>query len=460
MQLNIPRLLISAPASGSGKTTLTCAIMAALKKRGLAVASFKCGPDYIDPMFHRRVVGTKSRNLDLFFTDPATTRGLLDAGSRDCDIAIIEGGMGFYDGIAVSDESSAWDIAHTTKTPVVLVVDARGRSLSIAAEVEGYARFRDESMIAGVIFNHAKPGVYHNLKDLIQQETGIPVFGYLPKMEDCGLESRHLGLVAPDEVDQLSRKVERLAEAVQECIDLDALIGLAGVAPVIEGPDLPFSDVEADDGPRIAVAQDSAFSFYYRENLLLLDKLGAEIVPFSPLSDTALPADIDGLYLGGGYPENHARRLSENTEMRAAVRRAVHAGMPTIAECGGFEYLNAELEGTDGAVYPMAGVFDGTVLRTDKLQRFGYITMEAREDSMIARAGERIPAHEYHYWDVKNPGDAFDVDKPQSTRRWQAGFVSDTLYAGFPHLYFYANPQMAKRFVDACNAYQLTRLAE
>ena len=449
-----PRLLVGAPASGGGKTTFTCGLLHVLMRRGLVASACKCGPDYIDPMFHDQVIGAKSRNLDLFFSTEDQVRQLLADCAHTSDITVVEGVMGFYDGISVSDEASAWHVARSTQTPAVLVIDGRGRARSIAAEVSGFARFRENSCVRGVVLNRVSAMLYPRLKELIEQETGVRVYGHLPVLNDCSLESRHLGLVTAQEVVGLREKLDRLAAVMEETVDIDGLIELAGEAPEL-GDDnwqgvAPASYAQA---PRIAVANDDAFCFYYADALRLLEHVGAEIVRFSPLADECLPEGVSGLYLGGGYPELHARELNENVRMRESIAQAARSGMPIVAECGGFMYLHQTLEDDKGEPYDQVGVVEGLSYKTDKLGRFGYITLTAAHDGLLAEAGSQLRAHEFHYWDSRNPGDAFQAVKPQSDRGWTCGFSTPTMYAGYPHLYLPGSPQAAVRFVQACAAF-------
>ena len=461
------RLVIGAPASGGGKTTFTCGLMHVLVRRGLRVAACKCGPDYIDPMFHEQVIGAYSRNLDLFFSGERQVRQLVADSASRCDVTVIEGVMGYYDGIAVSDEASAWDVARATESPAVLVIDGRGRARSIAAEVKGFATFRENSHVRGVVLNRVSAGLYPRLKAIVEQETGVPVFGYVPVLDDCSLESRHLGLVTAAEVTDLRAKLDRLADVMQETVDIDGLLALAGSAPALGDGDWQgidpgagiararscAGDPKAVAAPRIAVARDDAFCFYYADALRLLEHAGAELVEFSPLADRALPEGVAGLYLGGGYPELHARELSENEPLRSALARAVQAGMPTMAECGGFMYLHEHLEDDKDGTFAQVGAISGTSFKTSKLGRFGYITLTAAHDGLLCAAGDQLRAHEFHYWDSQNAGDAFLAEKPQSTRSWHCGFSTPTLYAGYPHLYLPGAPEAAVRFVAACALY-------
>ena len=448
----LPRLLLCAAASGSGKTTMTCAILQALKDKGLRPTAFKCGPDYIDPMFHSEIIGVPSRNLDLFFLGEDKVRALLwENGSRG-DLSLIEGVMGYYDGIALSSDASAYHLAKATASPAVLVLDGRGRALTAAATVKGMKDFRPDSNIQGVLLNRVSPMLYPRLKEAIEQETGVPVYGFLPPCPEAALESRHLGLVTAAEVENLHRKLTELSALAAKYIDLTGLMALANSAPALDVPPLPLPKPVAGR-PRIAVAKDKAFCFYYADSLALLEKLGAELVPFSPLTDAALPEKVSGLYLGGGYPELYARELSENEPMRKAVREAVTGGMPTIAECGGFLYLHRSLAGEDGTFYPMAAVFDAAAENTHRLSRFGYVTLTAKGDGLLGSAGFALPAHEFHYWDSTAPGEDFHAQKPQSTRGWDCAYHTKTLYAGFPHFHLWAAPEAAGRFLEACEGY-------
>ena len=455
-QIQAPRLLISAPASGGGKTTFTCGLLQALANRNGRLQACKCGPDYIDPMFHREVIGADSRNLDLFFMGEKQVNRLIAEGAKQADMTIIEGVMGYYDGIAVSDEASAWDLACATGTPAILVVDGRGRARSIAAEIMGFWAFRRPSLIAGVIINRCSAGLYPQLKQVIEQECRVQVYGYVPVLDaDCSLESRHLGLVTASEVADLKEKLNKIAAVFEETIDIDGLIEAAFTAPVLRYEPLELEPaVDAgQDAPVIAVAHDDAFCFYYSDTLRMLENLGAKLEYFSPLADAHLPEGASGLYLGGGYPELHCEELSANTTLLADIREAVSAGMPTIAECGGFMFLHEELEDDQGKFWPMAGVIPGRSFRTPKLGRFGYIDITAKEDNLLCSAGESLPAHEFHYWDSDVAGEAFHAQKPQSTRNWDCAHATQTLYAGYPHLCLHARPQSLERFVRACAAY-------
>lgn len=418
------------------------------------MTSFKCGPDYIDPMFHGRVIGTRSRNLDTFFTDTETTRYLFAENASDCDIAVTEGVMGYYDGLGgIRTEGSTYDVAAAIAIPAVLIVSCRGASLSILAMIKGFLEYRPDSRIKAVILNQISPMIYGQLKPLMEEELGVKVLGYVPKLTDLNLESRHLGLVLPGEIKALKEKLNRLADVLEETLDLDAFCALAEETEelTIQVPEIPV--VEEPEKIRLAVAADDAFCFTYQDNLKLLETMGAELVFFSPLQDEKLPEAVDGMILSGGYPELHAKALSENVSMRTSVKTAIEAGMPCIAECGGFLYLHRELEGSDGVFFPMAGVLDAKAYRTDRLGRFGYITLTAEEDQLLGKAGMEIRGHEFHYWDSEQCGNSFHAKKPVGKREWDCVNSSKSLYAGFPHLFFWSNPQAAYEFLKKCEEY-------
>ena len=443
MQASVPRLVLAGTNSGCGKTTVACAILQAFVNRGLKPAACKCGPDYIDPMFHSRIIGAKASNLDSFFFSDNTLRALLVENSRGCGVSVIEGVMGYYDGLGLtSTRASTFELAQKTQSPAVLIVNARGAALSVLASIEGFLRFQPESGIRGVILNGCTAMSYAALSRELEARFGIAACGYLPALPGCTLESRHLGLVTAQEVDHLKEKMQRLAQQAEQTLALDRLLQLANEAPALCFE--PLSLPEAGTPVRIGVARDRAFCFYYEDSLNLLRRLGANLIDFSPLHDNALPEDLDGLYLGGGYPELYAQALSGNETMRQSIREAVCAGLPCIAECGGFMYLTEAIGGC-----PMAGVLPGSCFDTGKLTRFGYVTLTASKDNLLCRAGQSIPAHEFHHWDAEQPGSDFTAEKP-SGRRWTCAVATDTLYAGFPHFHFYANPTFAVRFLDAC----------
>lgn len=444
-QHRCPRILLTGTSSGCGKTTVTCAVLQALVNRGMKVGAFKSGPDYIDPMFHSRIIGAKSANLDLFFFPENTVRYLLAKNSAALDVSIIEGAMGYYDGMALTTtRSSTYELSKVIDSPTVLVVNAKGASLSVLATIQGFLGFRPDAPICGVILNQCTEPTYRALAGAILEQFGgrVRPLGFLPKMADCALESRHLGLVTAAEVVGLKEKLQVMAQQAEKTLDLDGMLELAAAAAPVccEPVALPRYDTPV----RIAVARDKAFCFYYEDSLEALREMGAQLVDFSPLADKALPEGVDGLYLGGGYPELYAEQLSENRSMRTSIRTALAEGLPCIAECGGFMYLTEAIGDRD-----MVGALPGRSFDNGKLTRFGYVTLRAKKDTMLCRAGEEIRGHEFHHWDATEPGDAFTATKSNG-KVWDCVAATERLYAGYPHFHFYANPVFAKNFYEAC----------
>ena len=444
------QFLLAAPRSGSGKTTMTCALLMALKRRGCAPCAFKSGPDYIDPMFHRAVLGVESRNLDLFFSAPETVRTLYAKGAAGHGAAVCEGAMGFYDGLGgVSDRASAWHLADTLGLPVLLVAEPKGQSLTLAAELNGLVNFRTPSHIAGILLNNCTARMHALLAPMLEKETGLPVLGFLPKLPEAVIGSRHLGLYTAAEVENLQQKLALLADAAEEHIDWPRLLALCEKEP----PALPEKAPQPSARVSIAVAQDEAFCFIYAETLEAFRDAGAEVVFFSPLRDTALPENIGGLYLPGGYPELHARELSENTSLLREIKKKIESGLPTAAECGGFLYLGQSLTDAEGQSWPMVGVLPGEAKDAGRLVRFGYAALSADSDSMLFRAGESFPIHEFHHWDSTANGTALAAKKPVGGAAWRCGSVNEHFYAGFPHLYWAGTP-LPQRFAAAAENYR------
>ena len=400
------QLVLAAPRSGSGKTTAACALLAALTARGLTPCAFKSGPDYIDPMFHRAVLGVESHNLDLFFSAPQTARALYARHAAGHGAAVVEGAMGYYDGLGgVTDTASAWQLADTLDLPALLVVRPKGASLTLAAELRGLMAFRTPHHIAGILLNDCTQGLCALLKPMLEKETGLPVVGCLPPLPEAAIESRHLGLKTAAEIDDLQHKIQLLSDAAQQTIDWPLLHTLFDrPAPAAVPCTVPPPRV------RLAVARDAAFCFTYAETLEALRENGAELCFFSPLADTALPDNIGGLYLPG-----------------------------------------RTLQDADGTPHPMAGVLPGQGFKVGRLVRFGYARLTARADSMLFRAGETLPVHEFHHWDSTENGDAFIAAKANG-RQWACGFANARLYAGFPHLYWAGTP-LPKRFAAAAEHY-------
>ncbi len=525
-RIDLPRIMIAAPSSGSGKTMITCGILAALQKRGENPSAFKCGPDYIDPMFHTQVLGTSSGNLDPFFTEYRTTRYLFAKHAKDAGISVMEGVMGLYDGLGgVTAQASSYDLAQVTQTPIVLVVNAKGMSLSVVPFLKGFADYErtakksgsltgarseekeQENLIRGVILNRTTQMTYRMLKPVIEEQTGLNVYGYVPPLDVCRVESRHLGLVTPDEIQDLCVRIDMLAEELEKSIDLDGLVALGRTAQPYGESELALPEAaagcrqklwtalpETADGCRqklgdilpetanrcrqelefwqtrepdsttvqgksvnalrIGVARDEAFCFYYRDNLELLEFLGAELVLFSPLHDTHLPEGISALLLGGGYPELYAKELSKNSGMRREIKEALLCGMPYLAECGGFMYLHDEMEDMEGKRYPMVGIVKGASYRTDRLGRFGYLSLSAKDGQLLPEH-TKIRGHEFHYFDSTDCGSAYTAVKPVTGRTWSCIHGTQRSAAGYPHLHYWSNPAFAAAFISQAIQYKM-----
>lgn len=357
--------------------------------------------------------------------------------------------MGLYDGVGGSTtQSSAYDIAKVISAPIVLAINARGASLSLVAIIKGMMEFRENSNICGVILNNCSESSYKMLSAMIEAELSIPVLGYLPNMPNCTLKSRHLGLVTADEITDFNSQMMLLAEQAEKTIKMEELIQIAASVPDISANIIEIKKI-TDKKPRIAVAKDEAFCFYYQDNLELLQELGGDLVKFSPIHDEDLPPDIDAIYLGGGYPELYLEQLSQNIGMKTAIKNAIQSGIATFAECGGFMYLHENICNESGNLFPMVAVCKGTCSYTKKLGRFGYIQLTATENTLLCEIGDQINAHEFHYYDSNNCGEAFLAQKPKSTRQWDCIVSRDNIFAGFPHLYFYSNINFANQFVLA-----------
>lgn len=444
----IPRVMIGGTGSDCGKTTVVCGLLQALVSRGYMTSSFKCGPDYIDPMFHRTVIGTCSSNLDLYLCGEEEVKYLLAAGSAGTDFAVIEGVMGIYDGLGFTDDKcSANEVSAVTGTPEILVVNVRGKSASLLAEIKGYLGFT-ENRIRGIILNRCPAAMYGSYRDAIEERLEIKVFGFMPSVEEVTLPSRHLGLVTAAEIGGIKEKLLRLGGVAEKYLDIDGITDLARTAPKLECKDLSPKNICGGRKVKIALARDRAFCFYYEECLDLLRCMGVEIAEFSPMDDEALPDGISGIILGGGYPELYANRLEANATMRRAVRGAADAGMPVYGECGGFMYLGADIE-YDGEVREMCGVFDSHARMTKGLVRFGYKSLKAEKDCLICSAETEIRAHEFHYGDSSDCGDMFTCvnRRGQETKAFLQ--YKNTL-AGYPHIHLFTDISTAERFVMAC----------
>lgn len=458
--------MIAAPGSGSGKTTVVCGLLEALSSRGCSVCSCKCGPDYIDPMFHRRVLGVEAKNLDTFFVGEDEIRRQLEAIGKKHELVVMEGVMGLFDGVGgLGPEGSAYHLAQVTKTPVILVVDVHGMGRSMIPLIQGFLAYDREKLIRGVLLNRITPSFYETMKPVLDEELSVPVLGFLPKKPELMTESRHLGLVLPKELDDIREKLKQAGSLLERYVSLAALTKIAKEAEELleepqetqekQGAAVPKSADESAEsaavkraGPlRLAVARDDAFCFYYRENLELFEEAGVTLSYFSPLCDKALPDGCAGLLLGGGYPELYAKELSENDSMRHAVKEAIEAGMPSIAECGGFLYLHQTLEGKDGGTYPMAGVLSACAENKQKPVRFGYVILEEKTPAFLP-AQTIIKGHEFHYYDSSENGAGVFAKKPGRKTYQECCHVAANHWWGFPHLYYPSNPAFVAHFVE------------
>lgn len=455
--------MITAASSGSGKTMITCGLLELFKRKGLNPLACKCGPDYIDGLFHKQVLELEGMNLDSYFEAPEELRDKYSCLSKD-HLPVVEGVMGYFDGLGGSTtRASSWEVAHILDLPAVLVVDARGASVSLAAVIKGFLEFERPmgSQIKAVIFNRMSPMLYPRIRELVERETGIRAAGFVPELDFLKVGSRHLGLVLPEEIAGLREQMNRLGKCLEETIDWEFLAELG--AEKEERDALEEENTEASCTAafsfRLGIAMDEAFCFYYQDNLRLLERLGGELVYFSPIHDRSLPEQLDGLILGGGYPELYCEALSLNESMREAVKKAAEGGLPVLGECGGYLYLLEELEAEDGRIWPMTGVLKGKGYKKGKNSRFGYIGVEAEKDSLYLKPGEQIRGHEFHYWDceVLEEEWVMRAKKPVGNRSWPCIRIKNQVMAGFPHLFYPSCPAFAVRFAKACVRYKRKR---
>ncbi len=445
----IPGILIAAPKSGSGKTVVTCGILKALQEEGLSVSPFKCGPDYIDPMFHAQVLGKNSYNLDSFLCGEKKMQSLYVRHSAGADFSVVEGVMGYYDGLAgTSLQASTCETAKLLKLPVVLVVDAQDES-AVSHQIRDLLDREEDGRVKGVILNRQKADTFRTLKQEIESAFPLSVFGYVPEMKSPMPGSRYLGLTLPFESPDFSAWAGQMGAQIKETVDLPSLVALGKEHTYeIEDPK-EAGKKEAGDPPlRLGLARDEAFCFFYEDNLRLLREMGSEIVPFSPLSDAHLPENLDGLLLYGGYPELHAKTLMENISMRREIKEALIGGLPCMAECGGFMYLQEELRTKEGNACAMCEVLPGVSENTGHLNRFGYIQLSG--GTVFGQDVGEIRAHEYHYWDSSACGDAFSAVKPLTGKSWRCMVSTDTIFAGYPHINYIGNEGVASAYLTAC----------
>ncbi|MBF8983565.1 cobyrinate a,c-diamide synthase [Lutibacter sp. B2] len=457
--MKFPRIVLAGTQSGVGKTTISTGIMAALKKKGLNVQPFKVGPDYIDPAFHSFVAGNKSRNLDSWMISKDNIIELFTKNAIQKDIAVIEGVMGLYDGFGIEkDQGSTAHVSKLIKAPVILIIDGKGMSSSAAAQVLGYKLYDTDVDIKGVIINNISGDAHYELvKESIERDTKIQCVGYLKSNLNIELKSRHLGLIPSVEVENLKEKIDEIATMVLETIEVEKIIKIAN-----EVEDLPYTIKKIDHEAKIniGVAMDHAFNFYYEDNLDLLKELGANLIYFSPLKDQHLPENLDGLYIGGGFPEVFAEELEKNGSMKDEILFAIKNEMPTYAECGGLMYLSKSITTLENDQYKMVGVFDTNAKMTKHLQRFGYVNVNITTPCVIGNEGKHIPAHEFHRSFVEeNPNEeyAYKVDKFRNGKKiksWDCGLKKYNTIGAYAHIHFYSDKKIAEDFIHHCIAYK------
>jgi cobyrinic acid a,c-diamide synthase len=442
--MSFPALLIAGTHSGCGKTTLTLGVMAALARRGLAIVPFKCGPDFIDPSLHRMVTGRISRNLDVRMCGADFVRQSFSRNGAGCDCAVVEGVMGLFDG----GEGSAAVLAKTLNLPVFLVIDVRSAAESVAAVAHGFATLDPGLRLAGLICNRVGSDKHRQMiTEAIEAHCDLPIIGFLPRNESVSIPSRHLGLHMGEEHPLRGEGLEQLISLIETHLDLDRLLDIAAQR---KGPvEMPAAAPVPRATPvRLGVARDAAFCFYYEDNLDLLREAGAELVFFSPLNDAELPAGIQGLYLGGGYPELHASSLSGNRSMREQIHSFAEGGRPVYGECGGFMYLCASITDQAGALFPMVGLYPFAARMQPRLRSLGYRQPLVEQDCLLAPRGSVLHGHEFHYSIIE---DALDFPAAYRLADGRSeGFLDHNTLAGYIHLHWGRTPQAATRFVQAC----------
>ncbi len=448
--VKVNRLMIAGMTSGSGKTTLTCAFLRCLQKRGLDLKSYKCGPDYIDPMFHKKAFGIESRNLDIFFMGEERLKASV-AKARD-SYAVIEGVMGIYDGNDVSSVAgSCYEIASVTLTPIVLVVNAGKVGRTIISMIKGVLADDDRKLIKGIILNNISGKFYEMLlpellKAISVSRSDVKLLGFFPKTKGIDFESRHLGLKLPDESAETEKKIETASEVFEENIDIDAMIEIMQNADAFDIT-VNGADAASDDGLTLAVAYDDAFCFYYRDNIEMFEERGVKIKYFSPLEDSAVPEDADGLLLGGGYPELYLEKLSRNRSMLSSIKALIERKIPSLAECGGFMYLGKSIEDENGNVFETVGAYEGKCEFSGKLVRFGYMQINDAPGDLLCGNMKGLKGHEFHYYDSDMNGEACTAGKPFRDITWKCIVSDKNGIWGFPHFYYGSNPAFVDSFV-------------
>jgi cobyrinic acid a,c-diamide synthase len=448
-----PRVVIAGVQSGVGKTTIATGIMVAMAKKGYRVQGFKAGPDYIDPGYHTAATGNVSRNLDCWMLPETCLKELFLRAAKGTDLAVIEGVMGLYDGYSGRIEAgSTARLAKILNAPVILVVDAKGMARSAAALVLGYKNFDPALNLSGVIFNHVgSEKHYQTLREAVAEKTGLKTLGYLPKNAALKMPERHLGLLPADEREGLTAHLNKLAQAMAKFLNLEEILSVAKSAPPLDYPEQSIFPAGQQKRVRIAVARDAAFNFYYQDALDLLAAWGAELVYFSPLVDSSLPQNIQGVYLGGGFPEMFLEPLARNHSMMESIRRAHKKNMPIYAECGGLMYLSEGIIDFAGSFYPMVGLVPGKALMQKKLAVLGYLTAEVINDNILAKKGDVLRGHQFH-WSIladvsPKVNCAYKLSSASRPDSQKEGIITGNLLASYLHLHFAAHPHLARNFV-------------
>lgn len=446
--MNNKRIMLTSASSDSGKTTFTMGFIRAFQKLNLSIASFKSGPDFIDPLFHREVLKIPSSNLDLFLMGKEGVLDCLMNKASDVDMVVMEGAMGYYDGIGDTTEASAYALSRVTETPAILIVNPKGMAASLGALVYGFINYKSDHQIRGIILNKTSPMMLDYYRKIVEP-LGVPILGAIPFDESLVIESQRLGLETDWASEELLEKADRMAELIEKHVNMEKVLEIADTTP-LRGE---VQSTSKDKNLRVAIAKDKAFFFYYEDTLSSLSKMGIEWVPFSPLSDEKLPKDIHGIYIGGGYPEKYLEDLSKNTLLMEEIRSAYENKIPLYAEGGGFVYLHKSYNDGEN-IFPLVDVIHGSVTRGERLTRFGYVNMEAKGDYLFGESGEVIQAHEFHYDVSDNYGNGFIERKPLSTRSWEGVHINDHLYAGFPFLHLGSNRVACKRFIQKLTEYK------
>lgn len=458
---NLPRVVIAATASNTGKTTVTAGILCALMKKNLSVASFKVGPDYIDPSYHQAITGASCHNLDSWLVGKSEVPTLFYNVAKKADISVIEGVMGLYDG-GRGGVSSTAEIAKMLNAPVILIVDAKSMGASAAALAMGFRDYDKKVNFAGVILNRIGSKSHEEMIRDAMEKINIKVFGAIKRDENLHLPHRHLGLVTAYENDEKNNLFEKFS-GVENEINIDEIIALANNASYIENCRKTFS-TKAKKDIKIAVAKDEAFSFYYDDSLSVLEDFGAEIIYFSPLYDKEIP-NCDGIILGGGFPEMFAKELEANKSMRYSIKNAANIGIPIYAECGGYMYLMKSITDLSGNNFDMTGVIKNCAKMEDKLQTVGYVTAKQTKETILGESGAEFRGHEFHFSVEKNlnfdeNNAAFVMEKMRTGTKYFAGFANKNILASYLHLHFIGEPNAARNFVKSCRKFKKGELWE